>query len=76
MQTTVKWLLVPDFEVVGAHPPHPLGGGSAPSTPDCPPPWALGSPGFWVPLVARLLKRATRPLFWFCGGDTPHSPLP
>ena len=43
--------------------------------PFCPPSLAEGSPGFWAPLVGRLLRWATRPLFWFCGG-TPHSPPP
>ena len=28
----------------------------------------------WVPLVAGLLMRATRPLLWFCGGTSPMPP--
>jgi len=40
----------------------------------CPPSLALGSPVFWAPLVAGLLMRATRPLFWFCGGTPPRPP--
>jgi len=39
-----------------------------------PPSWAEGLPAFWVPLVAGLLRWATRPLFWFCGGTPPTTP--
>jgi hypothetical protein len=58
----------------GDTPHNPSPWGFAPWTPFCPPPWALGSPAFWVPLVAGLLRWATRPLFWFCGGAPPTTP--
>jgi hypothetical protein len=65
----------PSFGFVGGHPPQPPAmGASPPWTPICPPPWAEGSPAFWVPLVAGLLMWATRPFFWFCGGTPPTTP--
>jgi hypothetical protein len=45
-----------------------------PGPPVCPPPWTLGSPASWVPLVAGLLMWATRPLLMFCGGTPPTTP--
>jgi hypothetical protein len=65
----------PLFWFYGGTPPTtPRQGACAPWTPFCPPPWAEGSPAFWVPLVAGLLMRATRSLFWFYGGTPPTTP--
>jgi len=63
----------PLFWFCGGTPPTPpRHGGFAPLDPPfCPPSLAEGLPGFWAPLVAGLLMRATRPLFWFCGGTPP-----
>jgi hypothetical protein len=58
----------------GHIPQAPCQGASPPGPPIFPPPWALGSPAFWAPLVAGLLMWATRPLFWFCGGTPPTTP--
>ncbi len=58
----------------GTPPTTPRHGACAPWTPIYPPPWAEGSPAFWVPLVAGLLMRATHPLFWFCEGTPPTPP--
>jgi len=49
-------------------------GALPPGPPFCPPPWAEGLPEFWAPPVAGLLMRATRSLFWFCGGTPPTTP--
>ena len=49
----------------GAPPPGPL---------VFPPSLALGSPTFWVPLVAGLPELATRPLFLAFGGTSPKPP--
>ena len=60
---------------MGAHSPHPLPGGLRPlGPPICPPPLAEGLLAYWAPLVAGLLRWATRPLFWFCGGTSPKPP--
>jgi hypothetical protein len=48
-------------------------GASPPWPPFCPPPWAEGSPEFWAPLVAGLLRWATCPLFLFWG-HIPQTP--
>ena len=64
--------LAPSFKILGAHPPDPLPWGlRPPGPPICPPPWAWGSSGFWVPLGAWLLMRATRPQFLAFGGTSP-----
>ena len=67
----------PLFWFCGGTPPTlPARGLAPPGPPVFPPSLALGSPVFWAPLVAGLLMRATRPLFWFCGGTPPTSPWP
>ena len=63
------------FWFYGGAPPRPPARGLAPPGPPfCPPPLALGLPGFWAPLVAGLLMWTTRPLFWFRGGTPPITP--
>ena len=52
---------------------HPLPWGLRPPGPPlCPPSLALGLPAFWVPLVAGLLMRATRPFFFILGAHPPN----
>ena len=66
----------PLFWFCGGTPPTtPSHGGFAPLDPPfCPPPWAEGSPAFWVPLVAGVLMGATRSLFQNSGGTSPKPP--
>jgi hypothetical protein len=65
----------PLLSLRGDTPHNPRHGGlRPPGPPVCPPPWALGSPAFWVPLVAGLLMWATRSLFCLCGGTPPTTP--
>ena len=62
------------FCFCGGTPPTAPARGLCPLDPGCPPPLAQGLPGFWVPLVARLLMWATRSYFEFVGGHPPQPP--
>jgi len=59
----------------GTSPKPPAMGASPPWTPQVSPPsWAEGLPGFWAPLVGRLLMWATRSILRFFGGTSPKPP--
>jgi len=58
----------------GTPPTTPRHGDYVPLDPRFPPSWALGSPGFWVPLMAGLQRLTTRPFFFYFGGTSPKPP--
>ena len=60
------WGHIPQTPCQGAPPPGPL----------CPPPWALGSPAFWGPLVAGLARVGYSPPLLVLWGGAPHNPPP
>jgi hypothetical protein len=65
----------PPLSKFWGHIPHaPWEGAAPPPPPVFPPSLALGSPAFWVPLVAGVLMGATRPLFQNSGGTSPTPP--